>query len=73
MLFGGTPTEFIAIMMKCALADLGGHARHTPPLWDPILSFLHTFSSKSAHVRGPRPPPPPPPMGNPGSAHWCVS
>ena len=30
-----------------------------------ILSFSHTFSSKSAHVGGPRVPPlPPPPMGN---------
>ena len=35
---------------------------HTPP-WDPILSFSHTFSPKSAHVGGPRPP-----TGNPGSA-----
>ena len=33
----------------------GGHAGCTPPLWDPILSFLHTFSLKSAHVGGPRP------------------
>ena len=47
-----------------ALADLGGRARRTPPLWDPILSFSHTFSLKSAHVGGPRPPP----TGNPGSA-----
>ena len=42
------------------LADLGGGggmpgARH--PLWDPILSFLHTFSPKSAHIGGPCPPP----------------
>ena len=28
---------------------------HAPP-WDPILSFLHTFSLKSAHIGGPRPP-----------------
>ena len=27
-----------------------------PPLWDPILSFSHTFLLKSAHVGGPRPP-----------------
>ena len=40
-----------------ALADLGGGAcpAHAP-LWDPILSFSHTFSPKSAHARGPRPP-----------------
>ena len=42
--------------MHMALADLGGRAWHTPPLWDPILSFLHTFSPKSAHVGGARPP-----------------
>ena len=56
----------------CALADLG----HTPPLRHPILSFLHTFLPKSAHIRGPHPlmgPHTPltglhPPMGNPGSA-----
>ena len=39
-----------------ALVDLGGCAQHMPPLWDPILLFLHTFSPKSAHVRGPCPP-----------------
>ena len=58
-----------------SLADLGGGgARHTPPLWDPILSFLHTFSPKSAHVGGPRPLNgcTPPPTGNPGSAAVCV-
>ena len=39
------------------------------PLWDPILSFLHTFSLKSARVGGPHPPNgcTLPPMGNPGS------
>ena len=26
-------------------------------LWDPILSFSHTFSPKSTHVGSPRPPP----------------
>ena len=26
------------------------------PLWNPILSFLHTFSPKSAHIGGPCPP-----------------
>ena len=49
----------------------GGRARRTPSLWDPILSFSHTFSPKSAHVGGPCPPPNrcmPPPTGNPGSA-----
>ena len=39
---------------------------------DPILSFLHTCSPKSACVGGPHPPlkgaRPPPPKGNPGSA-----
>ena len=52
------------------LAELGGvpGARH--PLWDPILSFSHTFSLKSACVRGPCPPngSTAPPTGNPGSA-----
>ena len=33
-----------------------------PPQWDPILSFLHVYLPKSAHVGGRRPPP-----GNPGS------
>ena len=54
-----------------ALVDLGGGMPGTHhPLWDPILSFLHTFSPKSAHVRGPCPPNGcmPPLMGNPGSA-----
>ena len=40
-----------------ALMDLGGGvpgARH--PLWDPILSFLHTFSPKSTCIGGPHPP-----------------
>ena len=44
-----------------------------PPLpqWDPILLFLHMFSTKSSHFRHWRPPPPNvvgPPMGNPRSA-----
>ena len=41
---------------------IGGSRKGVPdtrPPWDPILSFLHTFSPKSAHVGGPRPPPPP--------------
>ena len=55
----------------CALADLGGGGvPGARPLWDPILSFSHTFSPKSAHVGGPRPPltGARPPTGNPGSA-----
>ena len=32
-------------------------SRRTPPLRDPILSFSHTFSPKSAHIGGPRPSP----------------
>ena len=54
-----------------ALADLGGMPGTCHPLWDQILSFLHTFSPKSARIRGPHPPPTgarPPPTGNPGSA-----
>ena len=33
----------------------GACPAQAPPPWDPILSFSHTFSPKSAHVRGPRP------------------
>ena len=42
---------------------------HAPP-WSQILSFLHKFLPKSAHVGGPNPPngSTPPPTGNPGSA-----
>ena len=41
-----------------------------PPQQDPILSFLHTFLPKSAHIGGWHPPPMArhPPTGNPGSA-----
>ena len=44
----------------------GGVPAHAP-LQDPILSFSHTFSLKSAHVGGQTPPPPkwvhaPPPL-----------
>ena len=49
----------------------GGMLGARPPLWDPILSFWHTFSLKSACIGGPCPPPPlgaRPPTGNPGSA-----
>ena len=28
--------------------------RRTPTLWDPILSFSHVFSPKSALIGGPR-------------------
>ena len=34
----------------------GGMPGARPPLWDPILSFLQTFSPKSAHIGGPCPP-----------------
>ena len=44
-------------------------ARHS--LWDPILSFLHTFSPKSTHVGGPRPPNGcTPPYGKSWIRHW---
>ena len=38
--------------------SIGGSRGGVPgarPPWDPILSFLHTFSLKSAHVGGPHP------------------
>ena len=60
-----------------SLADLGGGvpgACH--PLRDPILSFSHTFSPKSAHVRGPHPPNGSmPPYGKSWICHciWCDS
>ena len=38
-----------------AMTNLGGVPGSCPP-WDPILSFSHTFSPKSAHVGGPHPP-----------------
>ena len=50
----------LSVYPHSSLADLGGRARRTPPLWDPILSFLHTFSVKSTCIGGPRPT-----MGNP--------
>ena len=52
-------------MDKNTLADPGGAAGAPPPQRDPILSFLHMFSLKSACVGSWRPPPP---TGNPGSA-----
>ena len=69
------------VIRLCVTVSIGGSrgggvpGARPPPLWDPILSFSHTFSPKSAHVGGPCPPPPtgarpppPPPTGNPGSA-----
>ena len=38
------------------------------PLWDPILSFSHTFSPKSTRIGGPRLP-----TGNPGSATGALN
>ena len=45
-------------------------AHAPPPLQDPILSFSHTFSLKSAHVGGQNPAKmgPRPPTENPGSS-----
>ena len=54
-----------------SLADLGGACRAHSPLWDPILSFLHTFSLKSARVVGPCPPNGcTPPYGKSWIRHW---
>ena len=54
-----------------SLADLHTKFSGACPLQDPILSFSHTFSLKSAYVGGPHPPQNgsmSPPTGNPGSA-----
>ena len=48
--------KFIDTMPTIIIGGSRGCAQHMPPLWDPILSFLHTFSPKSAHIRGPCPP-----------------
>ena len=66
----GYPPEPVEPLYLGALADLHTKFSGARPLWDPIPSFSHTFSRKSAHVGGPRPPKmgPHPPMGNPGSA-----
>ena len=59
-------------MDKTITQSIGGSrgaCRRTPPLQDPILSFSHTFSLKSAHVGGQNPPKwvHAPPTENPGS------
>ena len=47
----------LKLALHKALADLGGCVPGTrQPLWDPILSFSHTFSPKSACVGGPHAP-----------------
>ena len=45
------------IMAIPVIGGSGGGVFGTHPQWDPILLFSHTFSPKSAHVRGPCPPP----------------
>ena len=49
-----TSTQIISKYKSETLADLVGACRAHAPLWDPILSFLHTFSPKSTRVGGPR-------------------
>ena len=55
----------------------GGTCQRTPPLQDPILSFSHAFSLKSAHIGGQTPPKwvHTPPMENPvsGPAYMCMN
>ena len=55
----GYETEII-IAVAIGGSDGGGGGGGEPgahhPLWDPILSFSHTFSLESARVRGPHPP-----------------
>ena len=46
----------VTFPIAITLVDLGGCMPVHSPLWDPILSFSHTFSPKSAQVRGPCPP-----------------
>ena len=57
LITGGVETfGSVSVNHTKALANLGGGmpgTRH--PLWDPILSFLHTFSPKSTCVGGPCP------------------
>ena len=66
--------ELCHTLKHITLADLGGVPGARPPLRDPILSFSHTFLSKSAHVRGPRPPltGPRPPYGKSWIRH-CIT
>ena len=40
-------------VMCLIIGGSGGGMLGARPLWDPILSFLHTFSPKSVHIRGP--------------------
>ena len=57
----------IVITLKYIGGSRGVPGAH--PLWDPVLSFSHTFSAKSAHAGGPLPTMGArPPTGNPGSA-----
>ena len=60
---------FYKIVVQGIGGSRGAPPAH-PPQQDPILSFLHTFLPKSAHIGGRRPPKgsAPPPTGNPGSA-----
>ena len=57
-------------MCECIGRSRGSVLGTRHPLWDPILSFSHTFSPKGARVGGPCPPNgcTSPPTGNPGSA-----
>ena len=49
------PTPFV-VTCDQTLADLGGRARHAPPLRVQILSFWHAKFSKRSRLGGPRPP-----------------
>ena len=44
------------LSLQCIGGSRGGVPGSRPPLWDPILSFLHTFSLKSTRVGDPHPP-----------------
>ena len=47
------------LVYPCGRQGIGGsrgHAWHTHPPWDPIISFSHTFSVKSTCIAGPHPP-----------------
>ena len=61
----------IQVCIIISLADRGGGGcvpAHGP-LWDQILSFLHTFLVKRTHVRGPHPPNGSTP--SPYGKSWC--